>query len=57
MAAVGRLPQVGDSTEHDGFRLEVTEVDGRRAARIRVTPPPPQTDDGNARIGSHVAES
>ncbi|MDP9115998.1 MAG: hemolysin family protein [Actinomycetota bacterium] len=57
MAEVGRLPQVGDHAEHDGFRLEVTEVDGRRAARIRVTPPPPDADTPNARIGSHGSES
>ncbi|SOD71952.1 putative hemolysin [Jatrophihabitans sp. GAS493] len=41
MAALGRLPAVGDSVEADGHRLLVTEVDGRRAARIQVTPPEP----------------
>ena len=39
MAEVGRLPRLGDSVEHDGFRIEVIEVDGRRAARVRITPP------------------
>ncbi len=61
MAVLGRLPQTGDEVEHDGFRLEITEVDGRRAARVRVTPPAedrvgsaPKPD---ARIASHGAES
>lgn len=49
MAELGRLPRVHDRVAHDGFDLEVVEVDGRRAARVRVTPPAP--DDGaEARI-------
>ncbi len=50
MAELGRLPVVGDVVERDGFRLDVTEVDGRRAARIRVRPPldiPPEHRDGD----------
>jgi len=39
MAALGRLPAVGDSVQYDGYEITVTEVDGRRAARVRVTPP------------------
>ena len=38
MARLGRLPAVGDVTLGDGVRLTITEVDGRRASRIRVTP-------------------
>jgi putative hemolysin len=45
MAELGRLPLLGDTVEHDGFRLEVIEVDNRRAARIRVTPPPARPPD------------
>jgi putative hemolysin len=41
MAILGRLPATGDEVEVDGYRLRVTEVDGRRAARVRVTPPVP----------------
>ncbi len=48
MALLGTIPQVGDvceatlaSQKEDGlsrrFRFEVTELDGRRAARVRVT--------------------
>jgi putative hemolysin len=39
MAAVGRLPSLRDTVEVDGWTLTVTELDGRRAARLRVTPP------------------
>jgi putative hemolysin len=39
MAALGRLPAVGDTVQYDGYEIAVTEVDGRRAARVRVTPP------------------
>jgi putative hemolysin len=38
MSCLGHLPQVGEAVEVDGHRLEVTELDGRRAARVRVTP-------------------
>jgi putative hemolysin len=37
VATVGRLPKVGDAVELAGVRLKVTKLDGRRAARIRVT--------------------
>jgi len=38
MACLGHVPRVGEAVEVDGHRLEVSELDGRRAARIRVTP-------------------
>ena len=38
MAALGHLPSIGEAVEVDGHRLEVTELDGRRVARVRVTP-------------------
>ena len=38
MAALGHLPRVGEAIEADGHRLEVSELDGRRVARVRVTP-------------------
>jgi putative hemolysin len=40
MSALGRLPTVGDEVDYAGYHLAVTAVDGRRAARLRVTPPP-----------------
>ncbi len=39
MAALGRLPTLGDTVDVDGWTLTVAELDGRRAARLRVTPP------------------
>jgi putative hemolysin len=40
MAELGRLPEAGDTVEHDGYTLTVLRVQGRRAARIRVLPAP-----------------
>jgi putative hemolysin len=37
MAALGRLPKVGDAVEVDGMRLKVAKMDARRIARVRVT--------------------
>ncbi|HEX5496339.1 MAG TPA: hemolysin family protein [Mycobacteriales bacterium] len=39
MSALGRLPTVGDTVEADGRRIEVAEMDGRRVARLRISPP------------------
>ena len=38
MAALGRLPRTGDVVEHDGVRLTVVRTEGRRVARVRLTP-------------------
>jgi putative hemolysin len=38
IAALGKLPARGDWVEVSGHRLAVTELDGRRIARIRVAP-------------------
>ena len=35
---LGRSPQVGDTVEALGHRFTVTELDGRRASRVRITP-------------------
>jgi putative hemolysin len=42
VAELGELPVVGDTVEVSGHRLTVEELDGRRAARIRVTAVAPQ---------------
>jgi magnesium and cobalt exporter, CNNM family len=39
VAALGHLPLVQESVEVNGAKLTVVEMDGRRIARIRVTPP------------------
>jgi putative hemolysin len=36
---LGHVPEEGESVAFDGHRLEVTELDGRRIARVRVSPP------------------
>jgi putative hemolysin len=38
MARLGKLPQVGDRVEIEGHIVQVIEVDGRRASRLRVEP-------------------
>jgi putative hemolysin len=40
MAELGRLARADDVVECVGYRLEIVEVEGRRAARVRITPPP-----------------
>jgi putative hemolysin len=38
LAALGDLPSPGDSVQFDGHTITVTELDGRRIARLRVAP-------------------
>ena len=38
MSCLGHVPRLGEAVEVDGHRLEVSELDGRRASRVRVTP-------------------
>jgi putative hemolysin len=45
MAELGRLPKTGDTVEHDGVRLTVVRTEGRRAARVRLTPRPADESD------------
>jgi len=37
MNRLGHVPTFGDAVEHNGVRLKVTALDGRRVARVRVT--------------------
>jgi putative hemolysin len=37
MARLGRLPQTGDVVEHEGVRIVVQELEGRRVSRVLVT--------------------
>jgi CBS domain containing-hemolysin-like protein len=52
---LGRLPVVGESVVALGRRFTVTELDGRRIARVRLTPEPAERDDDRA-TGSTTAE-
>src|SRR6185369_11353816 len=45
LAELGRLPEVGDAIEVEGRTITVHELDGRRIARLRVSPPPRPADD------------
>jgi len=49
MCRLGRLPAVGDEILHDGWRLVVSALDGRRVARGGLTRPPP---DPTGRVGA-----
>ena len=40
LAALGELPTAGDTVKVPGYTITVTEMDGRRIARLRVTPAP-----------------
>ena len=40
LAALGELPSPDDAVEIPGYTITVTEMDGRRIARLRVTPIP-----------------
>ncbi|MEU1629314.1 hemolysin family protein [Streptomyces sp. NPDC020096] len=42
---LGRIPRAGDTVEVAGWRLEVTEAAGHRAARLRLTAPAADTDE------------
>ncbi|MGI8667802.1 MAG: hemolysin family protein [Jatrophihabitans sp.] len=48
MARLGKLPEVGDRVEIDQHVVQVVEVDGRRAARLRVEPLPAAEPGGAA---------
>ncbi|HTQ90667.1 MAG TPA: transporter associated domain-containing protein, partial [Streptosporangiaceae bacterium] len=55
LSALGALPSVGDTVQVAGRTIAVTELDGRRVARLRVTAsvpsPPGQAQPGQAQPG------
>ncbi|MEV5243180.1 hemolysin family protein [Streptomyces cinnamoneus] len=52
-SSLGRIPVVGDTVEVAGWRIEVTDAGGRRAARVLLTAPAtPGADD--ARFGEEA---
>lgn len=46
LAALGRIPGLGETVEVSGHRLGVTGLDGLRVARLRVTPTAVPADPG-----------
>jgi putative hemolysin len=51
LAALGHLPAEGESVEVSGRRLTVTELDGRRIARVRVGQAVPVAADARPEPG------
>ncbi|SEO28161.1 hemolysin family protein [Actinacidiphila rubida] len=47
-ALLGRIPERGDRVEVGGWQIEVTEAQGRRAARARLVSPAPGEGGGRA---------
>ncbi|MEU9980746.1 hemolysin family protein [Streptomyces sp. NPDC050856] len=48
---LGRIPAVGDSVELAGWRLDVVDASGRRAARVLMHAPPPGARDDEEEAG------
>lgn len=51
LAMLGHLPGDGEAVEAAGRKLVVTEMDGRRIARVRVGQPPPAAIDADQKPG------
>jgi CBS domain containing-hemolysin-like protein len=49
MAALGRVPVVGDTVTVPGWTVRVEAMDGRRVDRLRFTPHPPEPDEAGTR--------
>ncbi|WP_152990224.1 hemolysin family protein [Sphaerimonospora mesophila] len=56
MAALGHIPERGDSVEVVGLKLTVTEMDGRRVARVRVTRTAAAPDQVTAQAEAQTAD-
>jgi CBS domain containing-hemolysin-like protein len=46
LAKLGRIPEVGDSLEHDGWHLRVTSLDGLRVAAVELRRPEAPAEEG-----------
>ncbi len=55
MARLGRMPRKGDVIDLDGWRLTVTELDGRRVDRVLVQEVLPDDEDHEAAPGAAAA--
>lgn len=45
-----RLPETGDTVEHEGTQFHVLEMDGRRVARLRIVLPEPEQPAAEAPV-------
>jgi putative hemolysin len=52
MARLGHVPRLGEAVEADGHRLTVSELDGRRVARVRIDPIENTDDEDRAQEAS-----
>ena len=52
MDEIDKLPEVGDSYEHEGWVFRVQAMDDKRISRVRVTAPEPAVGDDDAQIES-----
>jgi putative hemolysin len=50
MAALGKVPAMGDQVNVDGWRLTVAEMDNRRVATVTVAPPPREAPEPRAPV-------
>ena len=57
MSRLGRLPQVGDVADGEGFTLSVTAVEGRRAARLQFRPTPDEPSGGATEAATPAVSS
>ena len=56
MSQLGRIPEAGDAVDHEGYRITVVLVDGRRVSRVRVGPLPTPVPDDAGPASQHVAD-
>ena len=61
MAALGRVPGVGDPVHVPGWRINVVGMEGRRVDRLRFVPDPDSWPDvggaGGAEGAGHAADA
>ena len=53
---LGHVPAIGDSIEHDGWRLIAEEIEGRRIRRLRIVVAP-LDDDGDDDRSEEVVDT
>jgi CBS domain containing-hemolysin-like protein len=50
---LGQIPSVGDQFDHEGWLVEVVEMDGRRVATVKLVAPTPGTAGVNGTDGAN----
>src|SRR5580658_1060170 len=57
LSVLGHLPHTGESADFDGSRLTVTELDGRRISRVKVSTSMPAEPAGRSPAASQAQQS